>query len=89
MLKYMHSEDDMQKTIDVIYEDGVFKPVKKVRLPEHSKLRVTVSEKKRKDSSLVARKQSEALLSIAGMWSSGDRDISENTDRYFYGTSRK
>lgn len=79
----------MQKTIDVIYEEGVFKPVKKVRLPEHTKLRITVSEKKIKDSTVVAKRQNTALLSLAGLWASGDRDVSENTDKYLYGRFRK
>ncbi|OGW28264.1 MAG: hypothetical protein A2X59_06045 [Nitrospirae bacterium GWC2_42_7] len=72
----------MQKTIDVIYEDGVFKPVKKVRLPEHTKLKITVSGGEEKDSALIAKRQSEALLSLAGLWSSGDSCVSEDTDKY-------
>lgn len=78
----------MQKTIDVIYEDGVFKPIRKVKLPEHAKLTITVLEEDT-NSVLLARKQSEALLSLAGLWAGEDRNISENVDRYLYGEYRK
>lgn len=36
----------MPKTIEAIYEDGVFKPLKQVPLPEHSRIRLTLSPPK-------------------------------------------
>jgi predicted DNA-binding antitoxin AbrB/MazE fold protein len=33
----------MTKTVEAIYENGVFKPVKKVKLPEHKKIKLTIS----------------------------------------------
>ncbi len=34
----------MSRTIEAIYEDGVFKPLGHVDLPEHARARVTVEE---------------------------------------------
>ncbi len=34
----------MSKIIDVIYENGVFKPLEKVNLPEKTKLKVKIEE---------------------------------------------
>lgn len=36
----------MFKTIEAIYENGVFKPTKKVTMPEHSKIRLIISPEK-------------------------------------------
>ncbi len=36
----------MPKTIEAIYENGVFKPIKKVTIPEHSKIRIIISPEK-------------------------------------------
>lgn len=33
----------MPKTIEAVYEDGVFKPLNQVPLPEHTKIRLTLS----------------------------------------------
>ena len=36
----------MPKTIEAIYEDGVFKPLDQVPLPEHTRIRLTLSPTK-------------------------------------------
>lgn len=36
------------KTIDAIYENGVFKPVKKVEIPEHERVELIIKEIKPK-----------------------------------------
>lgn len=81
----------MQKTIEVMFENGVFKPLKKVKLPEHIRLTIKVLSEKDQTEEMesVAKKQSKALLSLAGVWSSGLRDVSENPDKYLYGTFKK
>lgn len=79
----------MQKTIDVMYESGVFKPLKKVNLPEHSKFKITLLPSEDKNSEIIARKQSEALLALAGIGSSGLQNVSEDHDKYLYGTRKK
>lgn len=38
----------MPKTIEAIYENGVFKPVKKVELSEHERVKLTFEESRRK-----------------------------------------
>lgn len=78
----------MQKTIDAIYEDGVFKPVKKVAMREHAKLKLIVL-KEDKTSVLAAKQQSKALLSLSGIWESGDFNVSEAHDKYLYGSFDK
>ena len=35
----------MQKTIEVVYENGMFKPLQKVDLPEKTKLRLRIESK--------------------------------------------
>lgn len=35
----------MPKTIKVIYEDGVFKPLEKIKLKEHQKIEIYIIEK--------------------------------------------
>ena len=78
----------MQKTIDAIYEDGVFKPTKKVAIKEHTKLKLVVLKEDR-DAGIVAKKQSRALLSLAGIWESGVMNVSEEHDKYLYRSSKK
>ncbi len=36
----------MPKTIEAMYEDGVFKPLDQVPLPEHTRIRLTLSPTK-------------------------------------------
>ncbi|MCL5063206.1 MAG: antitoxin family protein [Nitrospiraceae bacterium] len=36
----------MPKTIEAIYENGVLKPTKKLKVPEHSRLRLIISSEK-------------------------------------------
>ncbi|MBI5682416.1 MAG: antitoxin family protein [Deltaproteobacteria bacterium] len=38
----------MPRTIEAIYEDGVFKPVKKVKLSEHERVELTIKGFKHK-----------------------------------------
>jgi len=77
----------MQKTIDAVFEDGVFKPVKKIIMREHTKLRLIIL--KEEDARNTAKKQSDALLSIAGIGSSGLKDVSEYPEKYLYGSCRE
>lgn len=46
----------MHQTIEAIYEDGVFKPLQKVNLPEHSRLRVEIIP------------LHEAIISLRDLW---------------------
>jgi predicted DNA-binding antitoxin AbrB/MazE fold protein len=79
------------KSIEAIYEDGVFKPIRKVALPEQSRVRLTLTLlplRSAKERKLLVERQRKALLSIAGIGSSGRTDISENPHQALYGTRR-
>ena len=39
----------MRKIIEVVYENGVFKPLEKVNLKEKTKLKITISEIEKKE----------------------------------------
>jgi len=39
----------MQKTIEVVYEKGVFKPLEHVELEEGEKMKIRMGEKKRRE----------------------------------------
>jgi predicted DNA-binding antitoxin AbrB/MazE fold protein len=39
----------MTKTIEVVYEDGVFKPLEKVELKEGEQLKIRMEEKRRRE----------------------------------------
>ncbi len=83
----------MTKTVEAIYENGVFKPVKKVKLPEHKRVKLTISPTKpvepiEEDEEAIKRlveRQRKAFLKIAGTASSGLSDVSRNHDKYLYG----
>lgn len=81
----------MNKVVDAVYEDGVFKPLNKIDLAEHEKFRLTISyieELKHTDQEFVKR-QKKALMNIAGIGDSGLGDVSENHDKYLYDESIK
>lgn len=76
----------MTKAIKAIYEDGVFKPEKKLRLREHTEFYLTIStlpEEDDKTKKLVS-KQKKALEKLIGIGDSGKHDVSKNHDKYLY-----
>ncbi len=81
----------VRKTLEAVYEAGVFRPVRRVRLPDRSRVRLLVvpvpTRASKAQGRLVAR-QRKALLSLAGIGRSGRSDISENPHRALYGTAR-
>ncbi len=67
--------------IDAVYADGVFRPTRKVGLPERSRVRLTLAPlpaRGAKERNRVVERQRKALLGIAGIGASGQADISEN-----------
>jgi len=76
----------MTKTVNAIYEDGVFKPVKKVQLPEHERFRLTISPLEEGESEIkkTVTMQKRALKKLIGIGSSGSSDGSVNHDKYLY-----
>ena len=79
------------RVVEAVYEDGVFRPVRKVALPNRSRVRLTLvpvdSPTAKAERARVAR-QRKALLSVAGLGASGRTDISEHPHAALYGTRR-
>jgi predicted DNA-binding antitoxin AbrB/MazE fold protein len=70
----------MSKVIDAIFENGVFKPLEKVNIKEHEKVKVILSneiESQEKESTL------DGIIDIAKDCS--DTDLSIHHDKYLYG----
>lgn len=72
----------MPKTIEAIYENGVFKPLKKIRLNEHQKVELTILTEKEMD---IATK---TALDIIGIGKSSFKDTAQKHDEYLYGKNR-
>lgn len=72
----------MPKTIEAVYENGVFKPLKKIRLREHEKVELSVLTGTEAD--VATRK----ALSIIGLGSSDLTDTAQRHDEYLYGKRR-
>jgi len=71
----------MLKTIEVIYENGVFKPIDKVDLKEHEKIRIILQTEVDRPSS--NGNKLEGIFNIAGDCT--DSDLSVDHDKYLYG----
>jgi len=69
----------MPKTIEAIYEDGVFKPLTKPRLKDHEKVELTISTKFETNEAV------KNALSIIGVGKSPFKDSSVKHDDYLYG----
>lgn len=71
----------MSKVIDAVYEDGVFKPLEKVDVPEHKKLKIILTNK----VEYTTRKKCNlsGIIDIAKDCS--DTDLSTHHDKYLYG----
>jgi predicted DNA-binding antitoxin AbrB/MazE fold protein len=80
-----------RKSIEAIYEDGVFRPTRKVRLPERSRVRLTLvplPEPDPRAARAQVLRQRRALLKLAGIGASGQTDISRNPEQALYGSPR-
>jgi predicted DNA-binding antitoxin AbrB/MazE fold protein len=85
----------MTKAFNALYENGVFKPVGKVRLKNKQKVRLALvttenpvtrgakSTRKRRAKSVRASAGSHAAQ-IVGLFKSGVRDLAEHHDHYLY-----
>jgi len=72
----------MPKTVEAIYEDGVFKPLKKIRLTEHQKVELNVFTEDEID------KMTKVAFSIIGVGKSEFKDTAQKHDEYLYGKKR-
>ncbi len=73
----------MTKTIEAIYEGGVFKPLEKVDIQEHTKIKIILST----EPSFIEKGSLEGIIDIAADCSDGD--LSVNHDKYLYGEAVK
>lgn len=71
----------MSKTIEAVFEDGVFKPLKKVKLPEHKQFRIILDTREEP----VHKKKCtlSGIIDIAK--DCPDTDLSTHHDKYLYG----
>lgn len=72
----------MQETVEAIYEDGVIKPLQKLRIKEHQKLTVTISRRS------VKVKPENPAMALVGIFESGIKNLSSEHDKYLYGWKR-
>ncbi|OGW04420.1 MAG: hypothetical protein A2889_09210 [Nitrospinae bacterium RIFCSPLOWO2_01_FULL_39_10] len=72
----------MQETVEAIYEDGVIKPLQKLRIKEHQKLTVTISRRSTKV------KPENPAMALVGIFESGIKNLSSEHDKYLYGWKR-
>jgi predicted DNA-binding antitoxin AbrB/MazE fold protein len=91
----------MAKSIKALYEDGVFKPLTRVRFKNKQRVRLTVveSEKspKRTAKSIANRRAAASRVEaashpayrIVGLFKSGLHDLSKHHDKYLYPQSIK
>ena len=86
----------MATSIKALYEDGVFKPLSKVRLKNRQRVKLTVVESE-KSSKRIAKSTnnrrskgrrvevtSRSAHRIVGLFRSGVHDLSKNHDKYLY-----
>jgi len=71
----------MTEAIPAVYEDGIFKPLRKVDLPEHKHVHLMVMPE---DEAELLKSQKKALLKIIGAGSSGLTDVAKKHDQYLY-----
>jgi len=71
----------MPKTINAVFENGVFRPLEKIQLPEHKKITITLSSTRK--SSLRAQHSLKGIIDIAR--DCPDTDLSLHHDKYLYG----
>jgi predicted DNA-binding antitoxin AbrB/MazE fold protein len=71
----------MTETIVAVYEDGIFKPLQKMALPEHKHVHLVVMPEE--DGELL-KLQKKELSSMIGIGKSGVSDVSRRHDQYIY-----
>ena len=84
----------MAKAINAMYENGVFKPLEKIRLKNKQRVTLTVVEKglkpvaktrpKRRQLQSRANINFDTARGIVGLFKSGTHDLAKNHDGYLY-----
>ncbi|HIH44005.1 MAG TPA: antitoxin family protein [Candidatus Methanoperedenaceae archaeon] len=71
----------MSEAIPAIYENGKFKPLQKVDLPEHKHVHLMLLPE---DDAELLGAQKRALTGIIGIGAGNRRDVARKHDRYLY-----
>ena len=71
----------MTEAIPAVYENGIFKPLQKVDLPEHKHVHLVVMPE---DEAELLYSQKKAMSKIIGAGSSGLTDVAGKHDHYLY-----
>ncbi len=71
----------MSKVIRAIYEDGIFKPLEDIHLPDHQRVKLEIISE---EEVSLAESQKKSLLEVIGIGSSGLDDVARKHDKYLY-----
>ena len=71
----------MSKVIRAIYEDGIFKPLEDIHLPDHQRVKLEIISE---EEVSLAESQKKSLLEVIGIGSSGLYDVARKHDKYLY-----
>jgi len=71
----------MSEAIPAVYEDGMFKPLQKVDLPEHKHVHLILVPE---EEAALLKFQKKELSKIVGTGRSGKTDVARKHDRYLY-----
>ncbi len=71
----------MSEAIPAVYEDGKFKPLQKVDLPEHKHVHLILIPE---EEAALLKSQKKELSKIVGIGKSGKTDVARKHDRYLY-----
>ncbi len=71
----------MAEAIPAIYEDGMFKPLQKVDIPDHKHVHIMLIPD---EEAPLINAQKKELSKITGIGSSGKTDIARKHDNYLY-----
>lgn len=71
----------MSEAIPAVYEDGMFKPLQKVDLPEHKHVHLILIPE---EEAALLKSQKKELSKIVGIGRSGKTDVAQKHDRYLY-----
>ena len=74
----------MSLTIAAIYENGMLKPLEKIKLPNHRKIRLVILPVE-KESLRLVKSQVKTLKTFCGVGKNGPRDVSSHHDKYLDG----
>ncbi len=78
---YVNQYNIMAKIIPAVYEDGMFKPLQKVDIPDHKHVHLILMPD---EEVTLLNAQKKELSKVIGIGSSGKTDIARKHDKYLY-----